>query len=127
VHNISLRRCIEWAYEVSPNQLIGPAWPDDVRFGIMTANDDQLHLMLKTLPADRFGLKEEQMYALTAAKGGPKFHESGGAARDTSRFVESGATGPSRFEEDKTGAFARGLDGRCCEDDFAAAGACGGG
>jgi uncharacterized protein (TIGR03435 family) len=116
MHNISLRRCIEWAFEVNPNQLIGPAWLNDAEFDIMAraedhaANDDALQAMLRTLLAERFGLKvhheqkEMQVYALTIAKGGLKLHAAG--TKDASRFVESPIEGPSRFEEDKTGAIA---------------------
>ena len=114
VHNVTLRSCIEWAYEIKPRQLMGPAWLADERFDITahaedrTAGDDKLRLMLQGLLADRFGLKvhhdrkEQQIYALTIAKGGPKFHETG--TRDGSSFLESTTDGPSKFSEDKTGA-----------------------
>ena len=68
-------------------QVIGPAWLDDARFDIAAkaawpADDDQLRLILRTLLADRFGMtvhkekREMQVYALTVAKSGPKFHET---------------------------------------------------
>lgn len=103
VHNVTLRSCIEWAYGIKPLQLTGPDWINDARFDIAaraedsTADDDKLRLMLQTLLAERFGLKihhekkEQQVYALTLAKNGPKFHEST-------------TVGPSGFSEDKTGA-----------------------
>ncbi len=117
MRNVSLRRSIEWAYELNPNQLMGPAWLDDVRFDITaraedhSADDDQLHLMLQRLLADRFGLrvhrerKEEQVYSLTVAPNGLKLHVAG--TRDGSTFVESPGEGPNSFSEDKTGAMAR--------------------
>jgi len=60
---------IQWAYDL-------------IAKGAGREDDAQLRLMLRTLLADRFGLKahleqrEMQVYALTLAKGGPKFKES---------------------------------------------------
>ncbi len=87
IRGASLRVCIQWAYNVQAAQIEGPGWLKDAGFDIVAkaskpANDDQLRLMLKMLLADRFGLKahtehkEMQVYELTVAKGGPKFHES---------------------------------------------------
>jgi uncharacterized protein (TIGR03435 family) len=83
----SLRFYIEWAYHTPPFQMDGPAWLSHVGFDIVSkaatpANDDQLRLMMRSLLAGRFGVKvhtaprEMEVYALTLAKGGPKFHES---------------------------------------------------
>lgn len=114
VRNVTLRNCIEWAYSVKPLQLTGPDWLSDVRFDITAraedsaADDDKLRLMLQTLLADRFGLKihhekkEQQVYALTLTKNGPKFHQPG--TKDPSKFLDSTTEGPSGFSEDKTGA-----------------------
>ncbi len=116
MHNVTLRRCIEWAYELNPNQLVGPDWLSDVRYDIAaraedrTANDDQLHLMLQSLLSSRFGLKfhreqkEQSVYTLTLAKGGLKLHAQG--TKDASKMVESTTEGPNKFSEDKTGAMA---------------------
>ena len=113
-HNVTLRSCIEWAYGLKPLQLQGPAWLKDTRFDIVarsedhTADDDQLRLMLQTLLADRFGMKvhreekEQPVYSLTLAKGGPKFHPQ--SAKDGSKFLESVGEGSTRFKEDKAGA-----------------------
>jgi uncharacterized protein (TIGR03435 family) len=87
IQGASLRVCIEWAYEIPPFQIQGPDWLKDVGFDIVAkssgpADEDHLRLMLRTLLAQRFGLKthseqkEMQVYELTLAKGGPKFHES---------------------------------------------------
>jgi uncharacterized protein (TIGR03435 family) len=116
MHNITLRRCIEWAYELNPNQLTGPAWLSDARFDITaraedrSANEDKLHLMLQTMLADRFGLKvhrdrkEQQVFALTVARDGLKLHAAG--AKDASKLLEATTEGPNSFHEDKTGAMA---------------------
>jgi uncharacterized protein (TIGR03435 family) len=87
IHGASLRICIQWAYEIPPFQIQGPDWLKDIGFDIVAksagpADEDHLRLMLRTLLAQRFGLKthsehkELQVYELTLAKGGPKFHES---------------------------------------------------
>ncbi len=110
--NVTLRRCIEWAYELPmPLQLTGPDWLNDVRFDISAraadrrADDDRLHAMLRSLLAERFGLeahherKEQRVYEMTLAKGGLKLHSPGG--RDLSMLAESTTEGPSEFKEDK--------------------------
>jgi uncharacterized protein (TIGR03435 family) len=85
-HGLSLRACILWAYGM-PAQVIGPDWLNDVRLDIVAkatkpVGDKQLYAMLKTLLIERMGLKthvekrEMPVYALTIAKGGPKFPES---------------------------------------------------
>jgi uncharacterized protein (TIGR03435 family) len=114
VRNNTLRTCIEWAWDIRPLQLVGPGWLSDERIDITahaedaTADDDKLRLMLRTLLAERFGLqshreqKEQQVWALTLAKNGPKFHSTG--TKDASKFLESPNDGPSSFTEDKTGA-----------------------
>jgi uncharacterized protein (TIGR03435 family) len=77
---------VEWAWDVTPAQ-IDPPWFHESCFDIVakapgTADETQMRLMLRTLLADRFGLKlhkearTTQVYAMTLAKGGPKFHES---------------------------------------------------
>ena len=85
--NETLQYCIQWAWDMPPFEVIGPAWLNGSRFDITakaagTADESQLRLMLRTLLADRFGVKihsekkEMQIYLLTLAKGGPKFQES---------------------------------------------------
>lgn len=67
--------------------------------------------MLQSLLADRFGIKareakkEQQVYMLTLAKDGPRFHQRG--AKDGSSFAPSPGSGNSGFSEDKTGAMAQ--------------------
>ena len=78
---------IQWAYDLPRSQVSGPPFLmencfDLIAKGAGREDDAQLRLMLRTLLADRFGLKahleqrEMQVYALTLAKGGPKFKES---------------------------------------------------
>lgn len=97
--NLSLRDLIQFAYGIPSSQILGsPAWFDSTMFDIDAksdlAVDVQLHalssadaahqkqLMVQALLADRFQLKahdemrELPLYALVAAKGGPKFRPS---------------------------------------------------
>ena len=101
IRGASLRICIQWAYGIPPFQIQGPDWLKDVGFDIVAksagpADEAQLRLMLRTLLAERFGLKahfetkEMQVYELTLAKGGPKFHES--TTEGPPLFSEHGAT-----------------------------------
>lgn len=63
--------------------------------------------MLRTLLAERFGLKlhhepkELPVYSMTLAPNGPRFHEAG--PKDASKFLESTSEGPLRLGGDKTG------------------------
>lgn len=87
IQGVSLRMCIQWAYDIPSAQIEGPDWLKDSGFDIVAkssnpVDEDHLRLMLRTLLGQRFGLKthtehrEVQVYELTLAKGGPKFHES---------------------------------------------------
>jgi uncharacterized protein (TIGR03435 family) len=87
IRGVSLQFLVEWAWDMPHFQVSGPAWLRDSGFDVVAksaspVNDDQLRLMLRTLLAERFGMKvhtekkEMQVYVLTVAKGGPKFHES---------------------------------------------------
>lgn len=84
MRNESLRVLIRWAYDLPPVQIEAPDWLAEKRFDVVAktavpADESTLRLMLQTLLADRFGLKVHretrtmQGYAMTLAKGGPKF------------------------------------------------------
>jgi len=84
---LPLRECIVLAYN-SPTKIIGPDWLAEVHLDIAAkaatpAGDKDLYAMLRTLLANRLGLRahfekrEMPVYALAVAKGGPKFTESG--------------------------------------------------
>jgi len=115
MRSVTLRNCLDWAYEVQPFQISGPAWIDDSRFNIQAsaaepANIARLRLMLRTLLAERFGLKLHQerrnlaVYSLVVAPNGPKFHDAG--TKDYSKFLQSIGDGPNHFGEEKTGLLA---------------------
>jgi uncharacterized protein (TIGR03435 family) len=78
---------LQWAYDTPWFQITGPEWLRDYCFDVVAksaapAGEKQLRLMLRTLMADRFGVKahfeqkEISVYAMTLAKSGPKFQES---------------------------------------------------
>jgi uncharacterized protein (TIGR03435 family) len=115
MRGVSLRTCVEWAYNIRPYQITGPAWLPDIRFDISAkAADpvgiDQLRLMLQTLLANRFGMKVHRetrklpAFSLVVAPGGPKFHDTGSG--NASKFVESTKDGDANFTEDRTGLIA---------------------
>ncbi len=97
--NISLKECVEEAYDVRDFSYSGPAWMESARFDINAKPPLgwnwrlQFGPMLQTLLKDRFKLevhREERMmsaYALVQAKGGIKLHAvedpQGGGSQDT--------------------------------------------
>ncbi len=111
--NVSLRTIIQFAYDIPQCQLSAPGWIDNAKFDInakatdRTADDDTLKLMLRSLLAERFGMKihREQkqlaVFELALGKNGPKLHEPAGG--NSSKFVESKSDGEPVFSEDKTG------------------------
>jgi uncharacterized protein (TIGR03435 family) len=112
IRNVSLLRCITWAWHVQPFQVSGPSWLEEPRFDIAAraaerTDDDGLRLMLRALLAERFGLKlrvekkEMAVYSLIVGKNGPNFHEP--TAKDSSKFLESKSQGAPVLGNDKTG------------------------
>jgi uncharacterized protein (TIGR03435 family) len=78
---------VQWAWDVTPAQIDAPPWFIDDCFDIVAkasgpADEIRMRLMLQTLLSDRFGLRLHKearvmpVYAITLAKGGPKFQES---------------------------------------------------
>jgi uncharacterized protein (TIGR03435 family) len=97
--NVSLRDVMGQAYKVQRYQISGPGWIDTERFDIVAqfpphSSADRVPQMLQALLADRFKLtthretRELPIYALLAAKGGPKFkaaETSTGVTSDSNR------------------------------------------
>jgi uncharacterized protein (TIGR03435 family) len=115
MRSVTLRDCLQWAYEVEPAQLSGPSWLTELRFDINAktagpADIHQLRLMLRTLLSERFEMKlrheqkELPVYFMVLAPGGPKFHEPG--PKDQSKFLQSTGDGPTRLGGDRTGLIA---------------------
>ena len=97
--NATLRRLVSEAYGMQMRQVVGPGWLDQNEYEIEArignqANREQLDLMLRTLLAERFNLKqhretrEMQVYELLADKGGTTLHlvKSGETARAGAGF-----------------------------------------
>jgi len=87
LRGVSLRFCIEWAYDTPPFQVEAPPWLSDTGFDIFAkaaqpVTVDRLRSMLRNLLVQRFGVKvhsdrkEMRVYALTLMLGGPKFRKS---------------------------------------------------
>src|SRR5580658_7636633 len=82
VYNVTLKRCIRYAYAMAEGQILGgPKWIDSLRYDILAkadhrAGEPELLTMLQPLLADRFKLQFHHEsrtipgYALTVAKGG---------------------------------------------------------
>ena len=81
--NMQLRRLIAKAYDVRPDQIVGPDWLDTERFDMVAKSEfvpdgKQLLEMIQTLLAERFKLalhretREGRAYALIVARGGLK-------------------------------------------------------
>lgn len=81
--NANLKDCIRTAFRVKEFQVQGPEWLSAARFDIVAklpdgSSKEQVPEMLQSLLAERFKLalhrdtKEHAVYALVAAKGGPK-------------------------------------------------------
>jgi len=81
--NITLKRLVAEAWHCQMNQVTGPGWIDRSEYDVearMPAGADRqkIALMLRSLLADRFHLKEHsetremRVYEMTVGKGGPK-------------------------------------------------------
>lgn len=92
-HNVTLKRLIAEAWHCQLDQVAGPPWLDHNEYDITArmpegATHEQISLMLRSLLADRFRLKQHmdtrqmRVYELETAKGGPKIHpvDAGSAA-----------------------------------------------
>jgi uncharacterized protein (TIGR03435 family) len=84
-HNITLKRLMAEAWHCQLNQVAGPLWIDRKEYDISArlpdgATKEQIPLMLRSLLADRFRLKEHsetrqmRVYELTVTPGGPRIH-----------------------------------------------------
>jgi uncharacterized protein (TIGR03435 family) len=88
IGSASLFRLICTAYRIKPYQLTGPDWLKTTMYDIQAkipdgVSTEKVPEMLQTLLAERFALKfhtdakDQSVYALVIAKGGPKLKESG--------------------------------------------------
>jgi uncharacterized protein (TIGR03435 family) len=88
MRNVSLRYCLEWAYDLKDYEIEGPDWINYAnRYDIVAnapappAPDNEMRLMLQTLLTERFQLKLHKemktldVYALLPGKGAPKLKD----------------------------------------------------
>lgn len=106
--NVSLKDCIRTAYRVKDFQVEGPDWINGARFDIVAklpagASQDRIPEMLQTLLEERFKLqthrdtKDHAIYAMVAAKGGPKLTPAEIATEATpDPSPDGGKNGPPR-------------------------------
>jgi len=105
---LPLNSLIETAYRLKPFQVVGPDWLGSQRFEIHAAIPDgvsknQVPKMLQALLEDRFKLvvhreeREQEVYALIVAKGGPKLKKAANAASPP--VADSAAEIPSNPED----------------------------
>jgi uncharacterized protein (TIGR03435 family) len=82
-HGVSLKMLLAHAYNVMPDQILGPGWLGSERYVVEAnlptgTNTEQLRLMLQRLLLERFQIslhrdvKETAVYRLKIAKNGPK-------------------------------------------------------
>jgi uncharacterized protein (TIGR03435 family) len=85
--NVTLRTCVQWAYDAKAYQVAAPDWFDDLRFDIAAKSAEpmpvaQLRRMMQRLLAERFQLavhreaRQLAVYAMMVAKEGPKLRAS---------------------------------------------------
>ncbi len=98
--NVTLNSCIKWAWSVEDYQIASaPGWFATERYDIAArtvarASEDELRRMLQQLLAERFHLslrheiKDLPVYALVAARSGPRLHPSASGGAPSMRPVE---------------------------------------
>lgn len=110
--NANLHQLIGFAYDLRSNQITGgPAWVDSALYSIEAKSESgvavppgplggaRIRLMLQSLLADRFHLvvhretREESIYQLVVAKGGPKVKEADGSQTPSERVGRGAITG----------------------------------
>jgi uncharacterized protein (TIGR03435 family) len=105
--NITLRDCICGAYRVRDFQITGPGWMTSARFEISAklpsgASTNLIPEMLRALLMERFKLqvrremKEQNVYALTAANGGAKLKPAAAVKEDAKSPMALGPDGKPR-------------------------------
>ncbi len=105
--NCPLSWVLDEAFDLQPFQYAGPEWVNETRFDFMAkippaATKETFRAMLQNLLVERFHLavhnenRPMQIYELTVARGGPKFHES--SAKEA--LAEGGDPGPLKRDKD---------------------------
>ncbi|HYW46801.1 MAG TPA: TIGR03435 family protein [Bryobacteraceae bacterium] len=104
MHNVPLRFCLEWAYDLKDYEISGPDWIKvDERYDIIAkasgpASDDEMRPMLQRLLTERFQMKlhrepkEMSVYVLVPGKGPAKVKEAASDGQPSLSGGPSGAT-----------------------------------
>jgi uncharacterized protein (TIGR03435 family) len=111
MHDVSIRVCLAFAYDVSTSQITGPSSITDNRYDILAKVDHdvtqaQMRQMMRSLLADRFHLafhheqREMRGYVMTVSAQRPK---------NPASFHRSAAPGPAFHENSATGTVARNI------------------
>jgi uncharacterized protein (TIGR03435 family) len=123
IRHMPLLNCIMRAYEFQrPAQVIGPDWLHDILLDIVAkaatpVGDPELFRMLRRLLEERMGVRaqfekrETPVFALTLAKGGPKFSEST-TEGPPGRVIEKGVVIMQRVSMDEFAALSSQMMGR---------------
>lgn len=106
----SLADMIQYAFRVKNYQLSGPDWMRSSRWNVLArlpegALQDQVPEMMQTLLAERFQLKvhhekrDQPVYALEVAKGGPRLEAIAPSNDDSKAPAPDGAVAPGLFPD----------------------------
>ena len=115
----SLADMIQYAFRVKNYQVSGPDWMRSSRWNILArlpegGSQDQVPEMMQALLADRFQLKfhrekrDQPVYALEVAKGGPKLEALTAADDSAAPASSAGPPAPGVFPGPFGGGFGRG-------------------
>lgn len=110
-NNCTLRMLLTMAYDVQRFQISGPPTLDSENFDVAAkiprgATKEQFRQMIQNLLADRFKLKlhhetkDQPIYDLVVAKGGPKLKESAARPDDSADQHQTAPSGPPRTDKD---------------------------
>ena len=95
MNNVTLAICLRFAYDLQDGQIVGPDSLSFDRFDIVAkatvpfSDPGQVKAMLQSLLTQRFAIvshrenRERSVFALTLAKGGPKFQKSAGEGKSS--------------------------------------------
>jgi len=95
MNNVTLAICLRFAYDLQDGQIVGPDSLSFDRFDIVAkatvpfSDPGQVKAMLQSLLTQRFAIvshrenRERSVFALTLAKGGPKFRKSAGEGKSS--------------------------------------------
>lgn len=118
----SLADMVQYAFGVKSYQVVGPDWMRGSRWNVLArlpegASPNDAPQMMQTLLAERFQLKfhrekrDQPVYALEVAKGGPKLETVAPSKPDATASASSGSAAPGLLPGPFGGLFGRGPGG----------------